>query len=46
MTYHNTEFPKIGESTEHAAPALRRSLSDKDFEARVIGTFGLPPAKA
>ena len=28
MTYHNTEFPKIGETTEHAAPALRRSLSE------------------
>ena len=28
MTYHNTEFPKIGETTEHAAPALRRSLTE------------------
>ena len=27
MTYHNTEFPKIGETREHAAPAMRRSLS-------------------
>ena len=26
MTFHNTEFPKIGETTEHAAPALHRSL--------------------
>ena len=28
MTYHNTEFPKIGETQEHAAPAMRRSLSE------------------
>ena len=28
MTDHNTEFPKIGETQEHAAPAMRRSLSE------------------
>lgn len=35
----------VGAEAEQFVP-LRRSLSDKDFEARVIETFGLPPAKA
>ena len=35
----------VGTEAEQFVP-LRRSLSDKDFEARVIGTFGLPPARA
>lgn len=35
----------VGTEAEQFVP-LRRSLSDKDFEARVIGTFGLSPAKA
>ena len=35
----------VGAEAEQFVP-LRRSLSDKDFEARVIGTFGLPPARA
>lgn len=28
MTFHNAEFPKIGETQEHAAPVLRRSLAE------------------
>lgn len=35
----------VGAEAEQFVP-LRRSLSDKDFEAQVIQTFGLPPAKA
>lgn len=35
----------VGTEAEQFVP-LRRSLSDKEFEAKVIGTFGLPPAKA
>ncbi|MDQ1901608.1 SDR family oxidoreductase [Paracoccus sp. WLY502] len=33
----------VGTEAEQFVP-LRRSLPDKDFEAQVIGTFGLPPA--
>lgn len=28
MTVHSTDYPRIGESQDHAAPALRRSLSE------------------
>lgn len=34
----------VGSETERFVP-LRRRLSDKDFEAQVIETFGLPPAR-
>jgi NAD(P)-dependent dehydrogenase (short-subunit alcohol dehydrogenase family) len=35
----------VGTEAEQFVP-LRRSLPDKDFEAQVIGTFGLPSAEA
>lgn len=35
----------VGQEAEQFVP-LRRSLDDKAFEARIIETFGLPPARA
>ena len=35
----------VGSEAETFVP-LRRSLDDKEFEAKVIATFGLPPARA
>jgi hypothetical protein len=35
----------VGQEAEQFVP-LRRSLSDREFEARIIETFGLPPAKS
>lgn len=35
----------VGAEAEHFVP-LRRSLSDKEFEAKVIETFGLPGAQS
>ena len=42
---HSDIAVMVGTEAEQFVP-LRRSLSDKEFEAKVIGTFGLPPAKA
>ena len=42
---HSDIAVMVGTEAEQFVP-LRRSLSDKEFEAKVVGTFGLPPAKA
>ena len=44
MTYHNTELPKIGETTEHAAPALRRSGERVTAEVPLSPLDTLPPS--